>query len=99
MKIHAASLEALRKKERGGENRRKLNLPKKHGAFLCLLLSQLFRISCIKSCDTHDSITKITLQIVRFEVEIRGGGLKRGPKRSATFQIFLMKQKYPKQLP
>jgi hypothetical protein len=41
-----------------GENSRKLNLPKKHGAFLCLLLSQLLRISCIKSCDTHDSIIK-----------------------------------------
>jgi succinate dehydrogenase/fumarate reductase-like Fe-S protein len=73
VKIHAAAMEALKEKGERGENRRKLNLPKQNGAFLCLLLSQLFRISCIKSCDTHDAIKQITLQIVRFEVEIRGG--------------------------
>jgi hypothetical protein len=33
MKIYAASMEALRKKERGGQNRVKLSLPQKNGAF------------------------------------------------------------------
>jgi hypothetical protein len=35
VKIHATAMEAIRKKERGGQNRMKLSLPpKKNGAFL-----------------------------------------------------------------